>query len=161
MSEEAVASEAATGISENWLDEHDYLGDDDKKTLSKYTSQEDANKGAANAIRQVGKSVSFPDDKTSDEDREAFDTKMHAYRGVPEKVEDYELDRSSIPEHLTYDEELDKAFREVSLEAKADKATASKYYGMYNKLMLARHQAMESQAKEAEQGLRDDPDFDF
>ena len=161
MSEEALASEAATGISENWLDEHDYLGDDDKKTLSKYTSQEDANKGAANAIRQVGKSVSFPDDKTSKEDRAAFDTKMHVYRGVPDKKEGYEFDRSTIPEHINYDQELEDGLRQLATDKHISKSVAADIHGFYTKMMLDRHGAMEKLAKEAEQGLKDDPDFDF
>lgn len=138
------------GGGESWLDEHDYLSDEDRDTLSKYTSHEEALKGASNAIRQVGKSVRFPDKKTSKEDKEAFDTKVHTYQGVPEKPEDYKIDRSGIPEGVAYDEEMETNFRQWAHASKAPQSVVNEMVTNYNKMMLGRHEVMETAAKEAE-----------
>ncbi len=168
MSDEAAVATTVEIAEDSWVHSQEGLDDVDKQTLSKYENQGDAIKASAHATRKfaeydekIKNSVNWPDEKTSVEDKTTFDGKVNAYRGVPDKVEDYELDRSGVPEGIEYDEEMEKLFRETSLETKADKATATKYYEMYNKLMLARHQAMEKVAKTNEQMLKDDPDFDF
>lgn len=149
------------GGGESWLDEHSYLSDEDRQAHSKYKTLEESLKGSAHAIRQVGKSVHWPDDKTSDEDKETFDAKIHTYQGVPDKPEGYKIDRSGIPENVEYDEEMETNFRQWASESKAPQSVIDKFVAGYNKMMLGRHEAMEKVAKAAEKELRDDKDFDF
>jgi len=139
---------------EGWLDEHDYLSDEDRETHSKYKTLADSLKGSAHAIRQVGKSVRWPDDKTSTEDRAKFDEKLHAFQGVPAKPEEYKIDRSGLPEGVDYDEDLETNFRQWAHTSKAPKSVVSSMVENYNKLMLGRHEAMEKAAKEAEEEYR-------
>ena len=138
----------------SWLDEHDYLSDEDRTTLSKYTTHEDALKGASNAIRQVGKSVRFPDKTTSDEDKAKFNDRVAEYQGVPAKPEDYKIDRSGIPEGVAYDEEMENNFRQWAHASKAPQSVVDKMVSNYNKMMVGRHEAMETVAKEDEEVYR-------
>lgn len=109
---------------------------------------------ARNAVR-------WPDDKTSDKDRATFDAKIHTYQGVPAKPEDYEIDRSGVPEGVEYDEEMETNFRQWAHSAKASQKVVNEMVANYNKMMVGRHQAIEAQAKKAEEELRNDKDFDF
>lgn len=150
LKEGAVAHRRlAKSASEEWLDNHEGLSDEDKQTHSKYKSLEESLKGSAHAIRQVGKSVQMPDDKTSDEDRATFNEKIAAYQGVPKTAEAYVLD-AKLPDGIEKDEELDKGFRAVASESKAPQNIAAKLYDWYNGIMTKRHEAMQTQAKEAE-----------
>ncbi|KKL24648.1 hypothetical protein LCGC14_2413190, partial [marine sediment metagenome] len=149
MTETAVAEISA----DSWVHEQEGLDDADKQTLSKYDTPGDAIKASAHATRkfaeydeQIKNSVNWPDDKTPVEDRAAFDTKMHTYRGVPEKAEGYEFDRSTIPEHIAYDQELEDGLRQLSVDKKISKSVASDIHGFYTKAMLARHEAIEKVA---------------
>lgn len=153
MPEDDVATETLESEGESWLDEHD-LSDEDRETHSKYKSLAESLKGSAHAIRQVGKSVRWPDDKTSEEDRAKFNEKLHAFQGVPKTPEEYKIDRSGIPEGADYDEEMETNFRQWAHESKAPQSVVTKMFESYNKVMLERHQAMETVAKEAEAAYR-------
>lgn len=142
------------GGGESWLDKHDYLSEDDRKLFSRYPSQEKAMTGAAETMRKVGKSVHWPDDKTSDEDRTKFNDKVAEYQDVPTKPEDYKIDRSGIPEGVAYDEEIEKNFRQWAHASKAPQSVVNEMVVNYNKMMLGRHEAMETVAKEDEEVYR-------
>lgn len=147
----------------NWLDAHEGLSDEDRETLSKYETHEEALKGSAHAIRQVGKAIHLPDENTSEEDRTAFDAKIAAYQGVPKDAKGYELDRTGFPEGQEYDEELETQFREWMSGVKAPKGMAAKIYAAWNEFMGKRHAALQTQAKEAEAAYRKevgDEEFD-
>ena len=164
MAEEAVATETTesteTTETTSWLDEHDF-SDDDKKALAKYTTRDDALKGGLEAIHKVGKSVRFPDDKTSDEDKASFDSKVATYRGVPEKPEDYQLDRTKTSKEVPYDENLEKWFRGKMHEAGASQKTAEAVYNSWTEMQLEGHKAAEKVATEGEKALREKYSEDF
>lgn len=151
MVEAIEATENETG--ESWLDEHADLSAEDRTTLSKYKTRDEALKGSANAIRQVGKSIRWPDDKTSDEDRVSFDDKVHEYQGVPKTKEDYKLERGEIPDEL-YDNELEDNFRQWCKDHNVSQAKAAGMHKAWSTLMISRHQAIEDVAKKAEEDYR-------
>lgn len=158
VEEAAVAEGSQTGTSEgeeqvSWLDAHENLSDEDRQTLSKYTSQEEAMKGSAHAIRQVGKALHMPDENTSDEDRAAFEARIAEYQGVPKTADAYVLD-AKLPEGTEKDEDLDKWFRTAASENKLSQKAAGKLYADWNEIMSKRYEAMETQAKETEDALR-------
>ncbi len=163
MSEsEGITATAPAEISaDSWVHEQEGLSDEDKQTLSKYKSSDEVIKGAANAQRMLGKAVNWPDDNTSGEDREAFNGKINAYQKIPDKPDGYEIDRTGIPDTIQYDEDMEKMLREAAHGSKAKQSVVSAVMAGYTKMMLERHGAMEKLAKESEQGLKDDPDFDF
>ena len=164
-----VEGAVATEISEDsWVHDHDYLDDDSKQTLSKYKTQEEAIKATVHSTKKfaeydekIKNSVNWPDDKTSDEDRAAFDAKVHTHQGVPKTKEEYEFDRSTIPEGTNYDEDMESGFRQWAIDNHVPKTAATALHSLYTKMMLGRHEAMDKLAKEGEQTLRDDEDFDF
>jgi hypothetical protein len=146
---------------ENWLDEKDYLSDDDKQLLSRYPNEEKAWSGLTETARKVGKSVHWPDDNTSEEDRQKFNERLNEFQGVPKTPEEYEFDRSIVPERIAYDEEMEKNFRQWMHDSKAPKSLAKQIYENYCKTMLQRHEQIENQAKENEQYLRGKMGDDF
>lgn len=165
----AVADSGTEIAADSWVHEHEGLSDEDKQTLSsKYKTHDEALTGSAHATRkfaeydeQLKSAVNWPDDKTSDEDKATFDGKVNAYRKVPDKPDGYEIDRSAIPEGIEYDEEMEKVIREAAHKGKGSQAAVKEVVDAYIKTMVSRHKAMEKVAKEGEQTLRDDPNFDF
>lgn len=159
MSETAVTSEATetTETTEgSWLDNHE-LSDEDRETHSKYETLEEALKGGANAIRQVGKSVRFPDDTTSDEDREKFDARVAEYQDVKEKPDDYKLERPpKLPEGMGWDEDLEAWFREKIHATKTPQRIAQQLFNDYCERMISDHKAYEAVAKTSEKELREE-----
>ena len=148
---------------ESYLDGIEGLSDENRELFTKknYPDIGTALNSSADTFRMVGKSVRFPDEKSTDEDRAAFDAKIHAYQGVAEKPEDFEFDRSSIPEHIEYDEDMDGMLRQWGIDKKVPKSAVTDLHALYSKAMLARHEAMETKAKEAEDGLRKEMGKDF
>ena len=161
MAEEVVATETETTEGGSWLDEHENLSDEDKKLFSRYKSRDDALTGAAETMRKVGKSVHWPDDKTSDKDRATFDAKVHDYQGVPKTPKDYKIDRSGIPDNIEYDEEMEANFREWAHASKAPQSVVEKFVAGYSATMLGRHKAVEDVAKAAEEELMKEWGADF
>lgn len=146
----------------SWLDQHDYLGDEDRETLSKYESQEDALKGSANAIRQVGKSVRFPDDTTSDEDKGKFDTKVAEYQKVPTEAKDYVLERpKELPKGMAWDEDMEKWFRDTIHASKTPQVAAEQLFKAYCERRIGEHNIYQEVAKGSEKELREELKNDF
>ena len=160
MDETMETTETTETVEGSWLDAHEHLGDENKQLFAKYKTEADFHNGAANAIRMIGKSVRFPDEKTSEEDRAAFDAKVNKYRGVPENGE-YELDRSIVPENIEYDEELETSLKQWAKDHHASAKDVSDLHEMYCKSMLGRHEVMEKAAKEGEDALRKEWGEDF
>jgi len=163
MTEAVETTETETTTTEeSWLDGHEYLGEEDKQTLLKYTSQEEANKGGANAIRQVGKSVNFPDDKTSEEDRTKFNSRVAEYQGVPKEAKDYVLDRpEKLPDGMAWDDNMEAWFREKITATKMPQSAAKQLFNDYCEMKINEHNAGEDRAKASEQELRDEIKGDF
>lgn len=146
---------------ESWLDAHD-LSDEDRETLSKYETHEEALKGSANAIRQVGKSVRFPDEETSDEDKTKFNERIAAYQGVPDKPENYKLERpKELPEGMVWDEGMEQWFREKTFNAKTPQSIAQQMFNDYCEMKVSQFNAYQKVAKGAEEELRKELGNDF
>ena len=146
---------------DSWVHEHEDMDDSDKQTLSKYETRDDALKGSAHATRKFSEydeklknAVNWPTDDTSDEDKEAFNGKIHAYQKVPDSPEGYTIDRSGIPEDIEYDEEMEKSFRTWAHETKATQSVVDRMMKGYTEMMLGRHKAMDEVTKKAEEDYR-------
>lgn len=149
------------GENESWLDAHE-LSDEDKETHSKYETVSEALKGGANAIRQVGKSVRFPDDTTSDEDKVNFDTKVAEYQKVPKEAKDYVLNRpKELPAGMVWDEDMETWFRDGITKVKCPQAIAQQLFDGYCERMIGQHNIYQEVAKDSEKELREELKNDF
>lgn len=149
------------GEGESWLDTHE-LSDEDRETHSKYETVSEALKGGANAIRQVGKSVRFPDDTTSDEDKVKFDTKVAEYQKVPKEAKGYVLERpKELPEGMAWDDDMEKWFRGTIHASKTPQVVAERLFKAYCERRIAEHNVYQEVAKTSEKELRDELKNDF
>ena len=129
------------------------LSDEDRKTLSKYKSHEEALKGSAHSIRQFGKMVKVPDDESSDEDRENFNKRIATYQGVPEKPEDYKIDIPELPEGMVWSEELEKGMRQIARSKNIPQGAFADIAKHFIDYQIGQHNAILSQAKETYEKL--------
>lgn len=146
--------EVAEG-NETYLDGIEGLSDEDRDFYTKknYPDLATALKSSADTGRKVGKSVHWPDDKTSDEDRTSFDAKVHEYQGVPKTKEEYKFERGDIPDDM-YDNELEDNFRQWCKDHNVSQTKATGMHKAWSALMMSRHQAIEDVAKKAEEDYR-------
>lgn len=165
-----AGGEGGDGEGESWLDAHDYLSDDDKKTLSsKYKTQQAAIEATVHSTRkfaeydeQIKNAVYFPDDTTSVEDKEKFNTKVAEYQGVPAEPKGYALERpEKLPEGMVWDEDMEAWFREKTHAAKTPQAIAKQLFDAYCERRIGEHNAYQEVAKASEKELRDELKKDF
>lgn len=98
------------------------LKDDDKQTLEKLNYKDVGSlvSGIANKERMISQSVRFPDDKSTEEDKVKFNTRISSYLGSPEKPEDITFDRpKDLPTGMIYDENMETEFRQLALSIPA------------------------------------------
>ena len=155
-----------TETTDSWLDEgHDYLSDDDKKTLSsKYKTQQAAIEATVHSTRkfaeydeQIKNAVNFPDDETSDEDKVKFNERVAAYQGVPKEAKDYMLERpKELPDGMGWDEGMEKWFRETIFKGKVPQSVAQQMFNDYCERRIGEHKAYQGVAKASEKELRDE-----
>ena len=156
------------GSGDSWLDDHGYLSDEDKQTLSKYKTQQEAIEATVHSTKKfteyddkLKSAVNWPGKETSEEDKASFDSKMATYRGVPTKPEDYKFDRSKTPEGVPYDEGLEAWFRGKMHEAGASQKTAESVYNAWTEMQIKNHQVAEKVATDGEKALIDKYGEDF
>jgi hypothetical protein len=142
---------------EHWTSGTDlsYLSDGDRKLLSRYDSMEKALPGLCETARKVGSSIRWPDEKSTPEDKDKFDAKVNEYLGVPSTIEGYEFDKSVIPEHIQYDEEMANEFRQWMADEKVPKSKAADLFKKYGEFMVGRHKAIDEVTKHNEAHLRE------
>jgi hypothetical protein len=114
-----------------WMDEvpEDYRGE---KTLSKYQSVGDLAKGHVHLSRMMGNSVKIPGEDTTDEERNDFYTKL----GRPETADKYEYARPDMPEGMPYDEDSEKAFKQLAHDQGLSQTQLGSILDFYNKFAL-------------------------
>jgi len=125
-SEEAPLEAPAT-----WIDDvpEDYRGE---KSLSKYQSVGDLAKGHVHLSRMMGNSVKIPGEDSTDEERNDFYTKM----GRPETADNYEYARPDMPEGMSYDENSEKAFKQLAHDQGLSQNQLGSILDFYNKFAL-------------------------
>jgi hypothetical protein len=114
-----------------WMDEvpEDYRGE---KTLSKYQSVGDLAKGHVHLSRMMGNSVKIPGEDTTDEERNDFYTKL----GRPETADKYEYAKPDMPEGMPYDEDSEKAFKQLAHDQGLSQTQLGSILDFYNKFAL-------------------------
>ena len=125
-SEEAPLEAPAT-----WIDDvpEDYRGE---KSLSKYQSVGDLAKGHVHLSRMMGNSVKIPGEESTDEERNDFYTKL----GRPETADNYEYARPDLPEGMSYDENSEKAFKQLAHDQGLSQTQLGSILDFYNKFAL-------------------------
>ena len=81
-----------------------------KDTLSKYKSVPDMAKALANANALIGKKLGVPNEKSSPEEVAAFRRAM----GVPDSLDDYKLAPETLPEGMTWNDDMAKPYAEIA-----------------------------------------------
>jgi hypothetical protein len=95
---------------DKWLDALPDDAKDYKDTLSKYKSVPDMAKALANANALIGKKLGVPNEKSSPEEVAAFRRAM----GVPESIEEYKFAPDSLPEGMTWSDDMAKPYAEIA-----------------------------------------------
>ena len=95
---------------DKWLDALPDDAKDYKDTLAKYKSVPDMAKALANANALIGKKLGVPNEKSSPEEVAAFRRAM----GVPESLEEYKFAPDSLPEGMTWSDDMAKPYAEIA-----------------------------------------------
>lgn len=116
---------------------------------------EELGKGYQNLEKLLGKDrIPVPQ---SDDDNDGWQ-RWYAASGRPEKPDEYEFEKPSLPETLPYDEELEKSFRTYAHVNGLSKKQAKNIHDAFVKTQMERHSAWDTQQKQArsqsEQALR-------
>lgn len=155
-------------MSLEYLDDIDFgetpLSEEDKSTLEKlnYKNMPSLIKGIANKERMISQSIRFPDDKSTDEDKNRFNERITKYLGVPEKPEDYKIERpTEMPEGMEYDLKMENDFRNLAYASKFPPSAVNAIINWYNKKQIDEYKARNEIAKNSEQSLREEWGNDF
>jgi hypothetical protein len=95
---------------DKWLDALPDDAKDYKDTLAKYKSVPDMAKALANANALIGKKLGVPNEKSSPEEVAAFRRAM----GIPETLEEYKFAPDSLPEGMTWSDDMAKPYAEIA-----------------------------------------------
>jgi hypothetical protein len=107
---------------------------------------EDLGRGYMNLEKLLGREkIPMP---VSEDDQEGWERVYRAI-GRPEKPDEYEFERPSLPEDLPYDEDLEKHFRTLAHANGWNKKQAKNAYDSYVKVQLERHAAYHEAQKRA------------
>lgn len=105
---------------------------------AKAVRYEDLGKSYSNLEKLLGREkIPVP---TGDEDVEGWN-RAYTALGRPEKPDDYEFERPSLPEDLPYDEDAEKSFRQWAHEQGLNKRQARAFYDKFVKYQTERHVA--------------------
>ena len=147
----------------HWSDEHEgIVADADLHDYAKkYTSMGEAIKGGYNAQKKLGSSFRIPDklDTLTEEQRAELHSKVKALRNVPEKPEDYKIEKpKEIPPGMNYDQTLENSFRQFAHERGWDNKDVNDLSQWYNQSLIAGYnktmQSNQKQMNEAINNLR-------
>jgi hypothetical protein len=102
----------------------------DDKSLTRYTDVAALARGHVELQKYQGRSVAFPGENATPQEKAAFEQKVNTWRGVPESPEKYTL---SMPEGLTPDEkglgEWKSTFHRLGLTQDQVAGLADMYFG--------------------------------
>ena len=116
---------------------------------SKFKSFDDAVKAAMELESKLGSVGAVPGENASPEEKAAFELEQDRKRGVPEKPEEYKLERV---EGIEYDETADGEFRELAKKLRLTQEQAAGIFEYAGQKSLAIQQSIaeqEAQAKAA------------
>lgn len=120
--------------------------DPEKKTVR----TEDLGRGYQHLEKLLGREkVPVP---TSDDDNEGWD-RWYKATGRPEKPDEYEFERPTLPKDLPYDEESEKNFRMWAHVNGLNKKQAKALYDGYVKTQVERHGAWHEEQKKQRANL--------
>lgn len=113
---------------------------------TKSVKTEELGKGYKNLEQLLGKDrIPVPQ---ADDDEDGWQ-RWYAASGRPEKPDDYEFERPSLPSDLPYDEDTEKAFRTWAHVNGLNKKQAKNLYDGYVKTQTERHSAWATAQKQA------------
>lgn len=146
---------------DKWLDALPDDVKDYKDTLSKYKSVPDMAKALANANALIGKKLGVPNEKSSPEEVAAFRRAM----GVPEKIEEYNFAPDSLPEGMTWSDDMAKPYAEIAHKHGIPPAAMKELVNQHAKTEAFKMEAIqatfEKQRTEAVQALQKEWGNDF
>jgi hypothetical protein len=126
--EGSLLGDASSAGAENWYsDEHA-----DLVTQQGWKGASDVLRDYSELQKSASGKVKLPTEESSAEEISAFYDKI---RGV-ENAEGYEMPRPELPEGMTYDENFEKAIRDIAFEAGISKAQLKKLSEAYNKYQI-------------------------
>ena len=115
-------------------------------TEKKLPKIEDLGKSYQNLEKLLGREkVPVP---LSDEDKEGWD-RWYAAMGRPEKPDDYEIERPTLPQDMPYDEEGEKFLRTWAHQNGMNKKQTKNLFNDYAKLQIERHAAWHQHQQQA------------
>jgi hypothetical protein len=146
---------------DKWLDALPDDAKDYKDTLSKYKSVPDMAKALANANALIGKKLGVPNEKSSPEEVAAFRRAM----GVPESIEEYKFAPDSLPEGMTWSDDMAKPYAEIAHKHGIPPSAMKELVAQHAKTEMFKLEAIqatyEKQRTEAVQGLQKEWGNDF
>lgn len=155
-----VVDPAAPPAKPAWMDQ---LTDDLKSVdgLTKFKTISDLGKSYVELEGKIGKMVTVPDEKASAEDVAAFRKRI----GVPEKIEDYKVEKIDLPKGMSLDEARLNELREVAMRegvpAKAFGGMVKAYLASFAKDVEANLKIVKLSIDEAKQKLQADLKGDY
>jgi len=146
---------------DKWLDALPDDAKDYKDTLSKYKSVPDMAKALANANALIGKKLGVPNEKSSPEEVAAFRRAM----GIPETLEEYKFAPDSLPEGMTWSDDMAKPYAEIAHKHGIPPSAMKELVAQHAKTEMFKLEAIqatyEKQRTEAVQGLQKEWGNDF
>ena len=146
---------------DKWLDALPDDAKDYKDTLAKYKSVPDIAKALANANALIGKKLGVPNEKSSPEEVAAFRRAM----GVPESLEEYNFAPESLPEGMTWNDDMAKPYAEIAYKHGIPPAAMKELVAQHAKTEAFKMEAIqatyEKQRTEAVQTLQKEWGNDF
>ena len=148
-------------FADKWLDALPEDAKDYKDTLAKYKSVPDMAKALANANALIGKKLGVPNEKSSPEEVAAFRRAM----GVPESIEEYKFAPDSLPEGMTWSDDMAKPYAEIAHKHGIPPSAMKELVAQHAKTEMFKLEAIqatyEKQRTEAVQGLQKEWGNDF
>jgi len=146
---------------DKWLDALPDDAKDYKDTLAKYKSVPDMAKALANANALIGKKLGVPNEKSSPEEVAAFRRAM----GVPESLEEYKFAPDSLPEGMTWSDDMAKPYAEIAHKHGIPPSAMKELVAQHAKTEMFKLEAIqatyEKQRTEAVQSLQKEWGNDF
>lgn len=146
---------------DKWLDALPDDVADYKNSFKNFKSVPDMAKALANANALIGKKLGVPNEKSSPEEVAAFRRAM----GVPESLEEYKFAPESLPEGMTWNDDMAKPYAEIAHKHGIPPAAMKELVAQHAKTEAFKMEAIqatyEKQRTEAVQTLQKEWGNDF
>lgn len=98
--------------------------------------------------------IKVPDENASEDEIKAYNKAL----GVPDDANGYEFEKAQLPEGMSYDENLEKSFKQFCHQNKIGAKQAAGLYKMYNEYQTALHnnitQSEQQSIQQAQEALK-------